>query len=215
MKTLNTLIALLFIVFCNNSHSKAFCALRDPVAQIHQLYPKADGFRSLVRTITDATRQQVMQRIPNQELHLDELGKHTLYIAMHQNRPIGIVHVRSEQSRWGLIEIAWAINLDLTIHDYSLQRSRSANNQFVLKQQFKDLIIGKDFTTLSKYLDENGQIGASPFKQQTQQNTELAHVVLINGLKTLLVTEIAWATELTELTISQAKLDPTQQTLTR
>lgn len=203
MKTL--VIALLTITILLNSadtHSKAFCALRDPVAQIYQLYPQADGYRSLVRTITDDTRIQVMQRIPGQELHVDELGRHTLYVAMKNEQPIGIVHVRAEQSRWGLIEIAWAIDLDYNVQDFSFQRSRAPDNEIVLKQPFKSLIIGKNFANLSTYIDETGKVNHKEFHQKAKHAPELSQVVLINGLKTLLVTQIAWAKELNQITAS-------------
>ena len=203
MKTLITTVLVLLLTMTSlDSHSKAFCALRDPVAQIYQLYPEADSYRSIVRTIADDTREQVMQRIPGHELHIDELGRHTLYVAMKAQKPIGIVHVRSEQSRWGLIEIAWAIDLDLTVRDFNFQRSRAFGNEIVLKQPFKQLLIGKDFNTLSTYIDEYGQVDDPEFKQRAQDAQELSYVVLINGLKTLLVTQIAWATELRNLQAS-------------
>ena len=203
MKTLIiATITVILLLSSANIHSKAFCALRDPVAQIYQLYPQADGYRSLVRTIADDTRQQVKQRLPGHELHADELGRHTLYVAMKNDQPMGIVHVRSEQSRWGLIEIAWAIDLNLNIKDFSFQRSRASGNEIVLKQQFKSLIIGKNFANLSAYIDKYGKVDHQEFKRKAQQAPELSYVVLINGLKTLLITEIAWAAELNEMTAS-------------
>lgn len=203
MKTLViTLITAILLLISIDTQSKAFCALRDPVAQIYQLYPQADGYRSLVRTIADDTRQQVKQRIPGHELHADELGRHTLYVAMKNDQPIGIVHVRSEQSRWGLIEIAWAIDLNLNIKDFNFQRSRALGNEIVLGQQFKSLIIGKNFANLSTYIDKSGKLSHQEFTLKAQQAPELSYVVLINGLKTLLVTEIAWAVELNDITAS-------------
>lgn len=181
------------------ANSKAFCALRDPVAQIYQLFPQADAYRFFVRTVDDDVRQLVEQKIPYQELHLDELGKHTLYVALKDGEPLGVVHVRSEQSQWGLIEIAWAINLDLTIRNFNFQRSRAVGNQIILQNSFKQLIINKDFSKLSAYIDTTGRINDDELHQAAKQVLDLAKVVVINGLKTLLVTQIAWATELNEL----------------
>jgi hypothetical protein len=182
-----------------NSHSKAFCALRDPVAQIYQLYPQADSYRSIVRTIDENTRQKAMKLLPGQQLHIDELGRHTLYVAMKKEQPIGIVHVRSEQSRWGLIEIAWALDLNLTVIDFDFQRSRALGQQIVKQQSFKQLLIGKNFAQLSEYIDQQGNLINPQFNFQAQKAPELAKVVLVNALKTLLVTQLAWSQELQQL----------------
>ena len=190
----------LLVVISLPSHSKAFCALRDPVAQIYQLYPQADGYRSIVRNVDESTRQQVIKLLPGHQLHIDELGRHTLYVAMREEQPIGIVHVRSEQSRWGLIEIAWALDLNLTVIDFSFQRSRALGHEVVLNQSFKQLIIGKSFAQLSQYIGQDGTLTNPQFKQLAQKAQELSKVVLVNGLKTLLVTRLAWSQEIQSLT---------------
>jgi len=179
--------------------SKAFCALRDPVAQIYHLYPQADNYRSIVRTIDEQTRHRVLDQLPNHQLHTDELGRHTLYVALKQGKPLGIVHVRSEQSRWGLIEIAWALDLDLNVLDFNFQRSRALGNDIVLNKPFKSLLIGKDFKHLNQYLNPQGEIINQTFNDVAQNAKELSKVVLINGLKTLLVTKIAWAGQIKTL----------------
>lgn len=195
MKISITLLAILLnFLLSSFANAKAFCALRDPVAQIYHMFPQADGFRSTVKTIDINVRNQVLQRLPEQPMHFDELGRHTLYVVMRQQQPIGIVHVRAEQSPWGLVEVAWALNLDLTVVDFAIQRSRAVGTDIINAPSFKQLFIGKNFTALYHYLDDS-----YGYQQQVKGAQELSMTLLINALKTLLITELAWADELNQL----------------
>lgn len=188
-----------------DSRAKAFCALRDPVTKIYQHFPQADSYRSLVRTIDNDVRQQVIARLPGLQLHIDELGRHTLYVVLKQGIAIGMIHVRSEQSRWGLIEIVWALDLNLTVLDFSFQRSRAMNHNVVQKQAFKQMLVGENFNTLSQYLRDDGRLSHQAFKQQAQGAEELAMAILASALKTLLVTQLAWSYEVTQLTMKHRR----------
>ena len=48
------------------------------------------------------------------------------------------IYVRSEESEWGLIEIAWYLTLDLRIHGFKFQRCRN-RYRTVLQQEFAGL----------------------------------------------------------------------------
>lgn len=194
-----TCLVTLCLFISTNCLAKAFCALRDPVSQIYKLYPQADSYRSIVKTIDGNTRYQVSQKMPQQPLHHGELGRHTLYIVLQRGEAIGIVHVRSEPSRWGLIEIAWALDFDLNVVDFNFQRSRALGNALLLKQSFKKLLIGKQFTELSRYVNIEGQQPNPQFQQQTRGAEALAQIVLVNSLKTLLITQLAWSQEIKAL----------------
>ena len=85
------------------SYADAYCSLRDPVAQIQQLYPQKTNQLSIVKTVDTSTRNLVKLALPSNDLHFSELGRHTLYVAMKNTEALGYVHVRSEQSKWGLV----------------------------------------------------------------------------------------------------------------
>ena len=108
------LILQVFVLLSESVNAVAYCSLRDPVAQIAQLYPGKTNQLSIVKTVDDKVRAEVQVALPRNDLHFSELGQHTLYIVMEGKTSLGYVHVRSEQSEWGLVEIAWAINKDLT-----------------------------------------------------------------------------------------------------
>ena len=55
------------------SMGQAYCALRDPVRVLYEVYPDADGHRSIIRTVTVEDRTAIAQVLPF-TIHFDELG---------------------------------------------------------------------------------------------------------------------------------------------
>jgi hypothetical protein len=200
------LLSLLLLTLAQWSLAEAYCALRDPVAGIYKLYPQATGYRSIVRTIDESTRNQVRTSLPPNTLHFGELGRHTLYVALQDDTPIGLVHVRSEASKWGLVEIAWAINLDLSVHDFAFQRARSSARRLLEAPDFRNQLVGKNYQTMKDLL--KGGTTADPEKLRIPKSSEgLSSVLLRSGLKTLLITRLAWQQDLQKIwLLSQAKL---------
>ncbi len=103
--------------------ANAYCSLRDPMAAIHHLYPQATDHQSIVKVVDKEARNAVSEQLPF-TLHFNELGKHTLYVALDDKTPTGLIHARSELSDWGIVEIAWALNFDLSVHNFYIQRCR-------------------------------------------------------------------------------------------
>ncbi|MCU7943665.1 MAG: hypothetical protein KZQ87_13395, partial [Candidatus Thiodiazotropha sp. (ex Cardiolucina cf. quadrata)] len=133
----------------------AYCSLRDPVAAIKSLYNTSKQYRSLVAPITEQHRQSVKQRLPF-TLHRSEIGKHTLYMVLDGNKPIGFVQARSELADWGLIEIGWAINFDMTINGLFFQRCRSPDCNKALSDKLSTLLSGKSFSEIRQLLNSDG-----------------------------------------------------------
>jgi len=196
MKTLCFFLILMLGLLTSNVKAVAYCSLRDPVAQIAQLYPQKTNQLSIVKTVDDNIRAQVQVSLPRNDLHFSELGKHTLYVAMQGSKSLGYVHVRSEQSKWGLVEVVWAIDKDLRITNFAFQRCRSPKRKAAEEQQFKDVFIGKNYQELRLLLSSDGVTTNKSVLTQTQSAPELANVVLRCALKTLLLTEILWGEEL-------------------
>ena len=59
------------------AEAQAYCALRDPVQTIYQLYPAATSYRSIVATVGEARRSDIASK-SGLTLHHSELGRHTL-----------------------------------------------------------------------------------------------------------------------------------------
>ncbi len=194
MKIFITLI--LFVFLLQNANADAYCSLRDPVAQIKQLYPQKTNQLSIVKTVDTGIRNQVKLALPSNDLHFSELGKHTLYVAMKNTEALGYVHVRSEQSKWGLVEIIWALDKNLKITNFTFQRCRSPKRKIIDNENFKNIFIGKDYEELKKLLNSDGITANNILLDKAKGSPELASVVLRCALKTLLITDILWGEEL-------------------
>ena len=193
------LILLMLILLSGNVNAIAYCSLRDPVAQIAELYPQKTNQLSIVKTVDDNIRSQVQIALPSNDLHFSELGRHTLYIAMFGKEILGYVHVRSEQSDWGLVEIVWAIDKDFRITNFVFQRCRSPKKKIAQHSDFKHMFIGKNYQDLKQQLSADGVTAKKSVLTNAQGAHELANVVLRCALKTLLLTEILWGEELEKL----------------
>jgi len=194
MKIIIVLTLLLFSI--QYSYADAYCSLRDPVAQIQQLYPQKTNQLSIVKTVDSSTRNLVKLALPSNDLHFSELGRHTLYVAMKNTEALGYVHVRSEQSKWGLVEIIWALDKDLKIKDFTFQRCRSPKKKVLDDVDFKNVFIGKNYEELKTLLSSDGVTANYTLLEKAKDAPELASVVLRCALKTLLITDILWGEEL-------------------
>jgi hypothetical protein len=194
MKSLIAII--LFVLLGQYAHAVAYCSLRDPIAQIGQLFPHKTNQLSIVKSVNTNIRNQVKLALPSNDLHFAELGKHTLYVAMNKSEALGYVHVRSEQSTWGLVEIIWALDKDLKIKNFAFQRCRSPKKKIIDDDDFKKMFIGKSYLELKKLLSSDGITANNILLDKAKNSPQLASVILRCALKTLLITEILWGDEL-------------------
>lgn len=193
------ILLILFVFSLPNAYAEAYCSLRDPVAQIKKLYPEKTNQLSIVKTVDSHTRNQVKLALPSNDLHFSELGKHTLYVAMKNTQALGYVHVRSEQSKWGLVEIIWALDKNLKIIDFTFQRCRSPKRKLIDNEIFKSAFVGKNYEDLKILLSSDGITAKNVLIEKAKNAPELASVVLRCALKTLLITDILWGEELKRL----------------
>ena len=170
------------------AYGVAYCALRDPVNTIYTLFPAADNYRSVVRTIDRDVRKLVASDLPF-DLHFNELGRHTVYVAQHGTRPLGLVHARSERGESGMDEFAWALSHDMKIVDVKIQRSRDKHLQSTLDGSRESLV--------GKSLEQLVQIYKVMPHQSPASRDE---AVLRSAIKTLFVTQHVWKDVLLSIT---------------
>lgn len=198
-KTILTLAIL--CLFTSPLYSQAYCALRDPVSAIGELYPEADSYRSIVRTVNESTRSTIAQELPF-TIHFNELGRHTLYVTALDARPVGLVHVRSEAGTWGLAEIAWALTSNLTVRDFVFQRCRSRAKRELETDSFRGRLVGKGRDELRALLDQSGDsLAPGSFPDLSEEARNLAVTVIRSSLKTIEVTRFAWKEDIELLRI--------------
>ena len=184
-------------VFVVNSQcdAQAFCALRDPTTRIYESYPTATSYRSLVRTVDESIRQRVGRELPF-TIHFNELGRHTLYLPVKNEQPLGLIHARSEAGDWGLTEIVWTLTPNLVIEDFSFQRCRSRKRSKVETADFKRQLQGKNFRDLKRMLNQDGTAIVENKLKIESDSRDLAAMVVRSALKTILVSKLAWANDL-------------------
>ncbi len=188
------LAALFLLAIPGSAAGQAYCALRDPIRSIYRLFPDADSHVSIVREVSNEARQEVGRRLPF-TLHSTELGTHTIYVAQHDGVAEGIVHVRSEPSEWGLVEVAWAIDTELRITGFEIQRCRSRQREAVEAEAFRNQLTGASSDELRRLIGSDGTIRAEVLEVPPEARV-LAAALVRSGLKTLEVTPVVWAEDL-------------------
>ena len=192
---LASLFMVLGIGAAESASAQAYCALRDPVRSIYKLFPEADNHVSIVREVSDEARQEVGRRLPF-TLHSTELGTHTVYVVKREGKAEGVVHVRSERSDWGLVEVAWALDAELRIRGFEIQRCRSRERKAVESAAFSSQLIGASSSDLLRTMvGADGTIRRDALDVPPKAK-KLAAALVRNGLKTLEVTPVVWGEDL-------------------
>ncbi len=195
-----SLVVALDILLCcpKPSPAQTYCALRDPVAAVFGLFPDASRYGSIVRDVGDDARQTISAQLGLQ-LHHSELGKHTLYAVYDDELPIGLVHVRAERTRWGLVEIIWGLDLDLRVRDFRFQRCRSPSQAFIGAEAFRSALVGATIDDLSAMLSDDKLALNTDHLPLPTEHHSLAFAVISSALKTIVATESVWGADLERL----------------
>ncbi len=189
------IILLFFLLITSETSAAAFCALRDPIEPILNLFPDYTSSRSLVRDVSANARKLLQKHLPF-EFHHKEFGKHTLYVVFTDNVPIGIVHVRPEKGPWGINEIVWALDMDFNIIGFKFQRCRCITKYEVESTEFIQFLHGQNWESLSKILSaEADNINGLP-ANMSDEGRYLAMTVIRSAIKASLATSLIWGEEL-------------------
>ncbi len=171
--------------------AQAYCALRDPTQVIHDLFPGDVSVRSQVRTVTDEVRQAVSSRFSGGLRH-SELGQHTVYAIYREDVYVGYVHPRSEKTRWGIVEIAWALDADLAVRDFRFQRCRDPSKTSLESQDFRAALRGAGEGDLRSMLDPEGAALTDRAPAVSDASRPLAIALIRSALRTIIVTDVVW-----------------------
>ena len=191
-------VALAVLVLPGTVWAMPYCALRDPAHQLFDMFPLASNYQSIVHEVDDSARQGVAAELPF-TLHLRELGEHTLYVPLRKTQPLGIVHVRSEASEWGLVEIAWALDLKLHVRDFRFQRCRGPGCDTLPKGAFLDSLRGLTLAEIKDLLSDDGTALRRPLPGVSADEAKLAVTVLRSAAKTVAVTGRVWGADIARL----------------
>ncbi|HIL99690.1 MAG TPA: hypothetical protein EYG46_01675 [Myxococcales bacterium] len=192
MTTIQLLTLLILVLSPATAFGQAYCSLREPVRAMQTSFPDFAHYRSIVRVVDETDRANILETLPF-TIHENELGTHTLYMVFADNDELlGIVHVRTERSRWGLTEIAWTFNSDFEIVGMHFQRSRDRYRKYIESEAFQKEIRGKNFDELRTLLTENGEAVNKDVLVIPREGHELALNVIRSALKTISATQLVW-----------------------
>lgn len=190
-------VVITFLIPIESVEARAFCALRDPINSIKFLFPESDQHRSIVKAINADIRDEISERLPF-TLHFNELGKHTLYAIYTGKKPIGFVHVRSELTEWGLVEIAWGLDTSLTVRSVQFQRCRIPDCEGKHLADVLNLTVGKSYGEILKYISQDGK-SLLPEVAGKLSAPSFAFAAIKSALKTITITSIAWQKEVMDI----------------
>lgn len=176
-------------VVCGSAENvqAANCSLRNPDRQIFRMFPQATSYRSVVKRI-GATERGIVEARLGSSLGYNELGKHTLYLVLNESVPLGFVHGRSEIGQRGVVELVWALDLDMRIIDFEAQRCRDRHADAIKSPAFRRHFLGKTVDELRMLLlDDNRQLNKA-LMAVPKEAEHLCHLVTLSAIKTALVT---------------------------
>lgn len=196
---INAVILLLTIgLFTAPAANAAFCSLRDPISAIQMIYEQGYQFRSVVTTVSEQDRQTIKQQLPF-TIHQSEVGKHTLYVVYKDDKHAGFLQARSEWAKWGLVEIAWAINVDRSLKGFYFQRCRSPECNDDIQQSIIAVLKNKSLPQLKSLLSTNGEMLSVEGRKAFVIAPQLALLTLRSALKTLVITDISWEKDIEQI----------------
>ena len=141
---MKTTAILLFagLLIATSGLQAAICALRNPDRDVYVLFPEATNYKAFYRDLDKGKRKIIEDKL-GQYLDINDVGTHTFYVILKNTVPIGFIHARAEWGTYGNVEVIWAFNLDGTIKDYMIQRSREKGTGEIKKKEFRTQFNGK------------------------------------------------------------------------
>lgn len=184
------LVALVTLLLTTEVFAVAFCSLRDPVQQIQTMYPGFTGYTSEVRELKPSVAKAFIDRsgLPI-SVHAKEIGKHTLFYVQEGPITAGLVHVRSEPGRWGLIEIAWSLDINGDIKDFMFQRCRGGDCKNAETQAVKDQFKGLNVQSIGELFNDDGSVITPRLPIQGA----FFEILVKSAAKTLILTQAFWS----------------------
>ncbi len=170
----------------------ANCVLRNPSRQIEQMFPDFTRSRSFVVRVDDDVKRRI-EKVLGSPLTQTDLGQHTAYVVLKGSVPIGFVHARTENGKRGSVELVWAMDLDLTIRDFRVQRSREKHTDLIKTDAFRETMTGRDLAGLRTMLTVGNDDVNLSMLGVPQSARSIAHCVVLCGIKTMIITELAFA----------------------
>jgi hypothetical protein len=162
---------------------------------VFRAYPEADGYSSIARDVGPTHRRTIEQRLPF-KVHFNELGEHSLLVAYRSRRPVGLVYQRTEESDWGLVDIAWHVSLDLRVFGFEITRGLGRDAKEIADSLFAEQLAGSTFDEVCARLAAHQEALRG---EDASPRGQLTRTVLRSAAKALAVTSAVWRHEVEKL----------------
>mgnify|MGYP005652048425 CR=1 FL=1 len=160
------------------AYAIAYCAIREPVAIIQEFFPRYTSFQTLEGLVGESVRQQIVEVLP--ESHFQEFGIHSLYVVYQGDALIGFVHARTEKGLFGLDEIIWILDADMTLMEFKFQKNRSGAISQSMMHRLTTILTGADLMAVMNALRTESDLN----------NRD--RVIIGSAVKALVVTKALW-----------------------
>lgn len=169
----------------------ANCALRNPDRQIYEIFPGATNYRTVVAQVGIQLKPAIENRL-GKALAFGDLGKHTLCVVFRDGVPLGFIHARSEGGVRGSVELVWAMDLDMRIMDFRVQRSREKHTDVLRTDVFRSQLVGKNAGQLRSLISDSNETVSPATLQVSADGASIARLAVLSGAKTLIITDLAF-----------------------
>ena len=172
---LHLFLCLILLQFSSiKAHAIAYCAIREPVSTIQEFFPAYSSYQTQQIHVEDSAREDVLKALPNS--NFQETGTHSLYRVYESEALIGFVHARTEKGVFGLDEIIWIINPDMTIETFKYQKNRSGS------------ITPSDMATLTTILKNSNLAELIDAEKKSDLDSQF-HRIIRSAIKALVITK--------------------------
>jgi hypothetical protein len=189
---LAVLAALCCFLGAPSVHGQAYCAIRSPNKIIHELFSGEVTFTSEIMAITAGMNKRLPE---TSKFRFDarEIAKHVVYKVYRDTKLLGYLQVRTEPTKWGLTELAWATDPQNRIIGVKVQRSREPHAEAladaVLANALKGLSSGQ---IMEKWTPEFTDGLCRAASLPVAESADLVNSILASALKALWLCDDGW-----------------------
>lgn len=181
----------LLLGWAGEAGAQTFCSVREPNRLIREMFPRHTGFRTELLEITAETASKLPADLPF-VFDRREVTRHPLFIVMEGERIVGYVQARTQPTRWGLTEYVWALDPQLGLLDFRVQRSREPGADRLDRSRLAAVLRGMS-------LDEVRRRWSAAWLGELQSRQGLGEVdrslvegAVAAGVKTIWLTQEIW-----------------------
>jgi len=171
--------------------AQTFCSVREPSRLIREMFPRHTGFRTEMLEITAQTASTLPADLPC-VFDRREVTRHPLFIVMEGERIAGYVQARTQPTRWGLTEYVWALDAQLALLDFRVQRSREPGADQLGQSRLAAVLRGLTLDQMRQRWSAEWLRELQSRKGQGDVCPTLVEGAVAAGVKTIWLTQEIW-----------------------